>query len=401
MHRHPGLRIGSYELLSLAGDDGVGEVWKARDTVTGREAALRLLPHPRATSPDRFARFERDVRELALLHHPHLAHTYGIVDEDDVRALVVEWVDGPSLARRLAGGALAIDDCLRIAAQTAGALAAVHRRGIVHGSVTPVNVRFNAEDDVKITGCAVLDLFESEGAPAASAHLTSPRLVGVVMGNAAYMSPEQVRGGQLDAATDVWAFGCVLYEMLSGRPAFGGSDVVDTMASVCTSAPEWTRLPPTAPPWLAELLRLCLDKNAATRLHDLGEVEAMSLEELGPAGAHDELLRETMLDDMTSEVRTDSPAFPLVLERLRAELKVTKGGRLAIEPVVKSRYERALAQLSQREREAVRLRLEHGMDYTAMTGLLGVRSRDAARMRFARVMMRLMKFFKRKPDEHN
>jgi serine/threonine-protein kinase len=401
MRRNPGLRIGSYELLSLAGDEGVGEVWKARDTITGHEAALRLLPHPRATSADRFARFERDVHELTLLHHPHLARTYGIVDADEVRALAVEWVDGPTLARRVAGGALPVDDCLRIAAQIAGALAAVHRRGIVHGSVTPVNVRFSADDEAKITGCALLDLFESEAEPRDGPHLTSARLIGVVIGNAAYMSPEQVRGALIDAATDVWAFGCVLYEMLSGRPAFGGSDVVDTMASVCTSAPEWTRLPPTAPAWLTELLRLCLDKNAATRLRDLGEVEAMSLEELGPAGAHEALLRDTMLDEVTAEVRTDSPAFPLVLERLRAELNVSREGRLAIEPVVKSRYERALAQLSQREREAVRLRLEHGMDYTAMTGLLGVRSRDAARMRFARVMVRLMTFFKRKPDEHS
>jgi len=259
------------------------------------------------------------VRVLRSLNHPNIAATYGLVDVDRMRALAFEWVDGPSLAERIAQGAVLIDEALPIAAQIADALGAAYERAVVHRDVRPSNIKLGLDSAVKVLDFGLAEVFESEPIPNDSGRLPaqSARLMGVITGTAAYMSPEQVHGLLTDCRTDVWAFGCVVYEMLTGRPAFGGEDLSETLASVINAEPEWTLLP-TATPWPIErALRKCLDKSARTRLQDLAEVSRTIRGAISEGGAFEAFLRQSALDQMSA-----APARPQsAVERLPAEVQ--------------------------------------------------------------------------------
>ena len=279
----PGSRIGPYEVTSLLGEGGMGKVWRAHHAALKRDDALKVLPDDLASDPDRLARFQREAQVLASLNHPNIAHVYGLEQADGVQALVMELVEGTTLADRLAHGPLPLDDALPIARQIAEALDTAHEQGIVHRDLKPANVKLRPDGTVKVLdfGLAKLTGPDDPGSVGGvrrhlsnSPTLTSPALmtrVGVILGTAAYMSPEQARGRPVDKRTDVWAFGCVLFEMLSGRRVFDGDDVTDTLASVVKTEPAWSALPATTPPAIRRLLERCLRKDPARRLRDIAD----------------------------------------------------------------------------------------------------------------------------------
>jgi Tol biopolymer transport system component len=256
----------------------MGEVYRARDTNLGRQVAIKILPDTFAHDPQRLARFEREAKTLAALNHPNIAQIYGLEKADEVRALVMELVDGPTLADRIARGPLPLDEALPIARQIAEALEAAHERGIVHRDLKPANVKVRPDGTVKVLdfGLAkVLDPMPAGGMDATELPtITSPAMtrIGVILGTAAYMSPEQARGKTVDERTDTWAFGCVLYEMLTGRRAFVGENVSDLLAAVLRSEPDWELLPSSVPLRIQDLLRCCLEKDVKNRRRDVGDV---------------------------------------------------------------------------------------------------------------------------------
>jgi eukaryotic-like serine/threonine-protein kinase len=280
----PGVRVGAYEVVSSLGAGGMGEVYRARDTSLDRDVALKILPELFASDPDRLMRFEREARTLASLNHPHIAHIYGIEQSAPstgsglVRALVMELVEGEDLAARIARGALPLDEALPVARQIAAALEAAHEAGVIHRDLKPANVRIRPDGTVKVLDFGLAKAVEPVGsreshAAAHSPTFTSPALtqIGVLLGTAAYMAPEQAKGRPVDRRADIWAFGCVLYEMLTGRRAFGGEDVTDTIVAIASREPDWSALPAGTPQAVRELLRRCLDKDATERLRDIGE----------------------------------------------------------------------------------------------------------------------------------
>jgi serine/threonine protein kinase len=245
-----GSRLGPYEIVALIGAGGMGEVYRARDPKLNRHVALKILPAAFAADRERLARFRREAQLLASLSHPHIGHIYGLEDSEEVHALVLELIEGQTLADRIAHGPVPIPDALAIAKQIAEALEVAHERGIVHRDLKPANIKVTPDGVVK-----VLDFGLAKG----RGHEPSPDLThsptitigdtrdGVVLGTAAYMSPEQARGQFVDKRTDIWAFGCVLYEMLTGRIAFKGDTVSDTIAAILRAEPEWDALPATTP----------------------------------------------------------------------------------------------------------------------------------------------------------
>jgi len=258
-----GRRLGSYRVVGLLGTGGMGEVYRAHDTTLGRDVALKVLPPAFATDPDRNARFVREAQVLAALNHPHLGAIYGIEETDGIRALVLELVEGDTLADRVAGGPLPLREVLPIARQIAEALEAAHEKGIVHRDLKPANIKITPDGSVK-----VLDF----GLAKATAEVTAGSTRdGVILGTAAYMSPEQARGRPVDKRTDIWAFGCVVYEMLIGRAAFGGETISDTLAAIIDREPNWQALPPATPDKVRDLLRRCLQKDPQRRLRDIGD----------------------------------------------------------------------------------------------------------------------------------
>ena len=279
----PGSRIGAYEVTSLLGEGGMGKVWRAHHSALKRDDALKVLPDDVASEPDRLARFQREAQVLASLNHPNIARVYGFEQADGVNALIMELVEGTTLADRLRPGPLPLDDALPIARQIAEALVAAHEQGIVHRDLKPANIKLRPDGTVKVLdfGLAKLAGPDDSGPTAAarghlsnSPTLTSPAVmtrVGLILGTAAYMSPEQARGRPVDKRADVWAFGCVLFEMLSGRRTFDGDDVTETLASVVKSEPAWSALPPTTPPAIRRLLERCLRKDPARRLRDIAD----------------------------------------------------------------------------------------------------------------------------------
>ena len=281
--------VGPYEIVGKLGEGGMGEVYRARDSKLGRDVALKILPADVAADRDRITRFEREARTLAALNHPHIAQIYGLVEEPHrdgdptlaQRALVMELVDGEDLADRIAHGAVPLDEALPIAAQTAEALEAAHDAGIVHRDLKPANIKLRADGTVKVLDFG-LAKSSAPGAPGSTAAtFTSPAMTqaGVILGTAAYMSPEQARGKPVDKRTDIWAFGCVVYEMLAGRPAFEGETVTDVLSAIVRSDPDWDALPPNTPPALQRILKRCLQKDAAKRLRDVGDVR-IEIEEI-------------------------------------------------------------------------------------------------------------------------
>jgi Tol biopolymer transport system component len=270
-----GQRLGPYEIRSLLGAGGMGDVYRARDTKLGRDVAIKILPHIFIADADRRARFEREARLLAALNHPHIAAIYGFEDRDGIHGLVLELVEGQTLAERLRAGALPIAETLTIARQIAEAVAAAHEKGIVHRDLKPANVVITPDGVVKVLDFGLAKA-RAEGAAPVLTH--SPTITesgtrdGVILGTAAYMSPEQARGKVVDKRTDIWAFGCVVWEMLTGRKAFAGETVSDTIAAVLQREPDWRLLPAAMPASLTRLLRRCLEKDPARRLHDIGDV---------------------------------------------------------------------------------------------------------------------------------
>jgi eukaryotic-like serine/threonine-protein kinase len=273
-----GARRGPYEITAKIGAGGMGEVYRARDTKLDRDVALKILPEAFASDPERLARFEREAKTLAALNHPHIAHIHGFEDSDGVRALVLEFVDGPTLADRIAQGPIPIDEALTIAHQIADALEAAHDQGIIHRDLKPANIKVRNDGTVKVLDFGLAKALDptSPGTAdvASSPTITSPALTraGVILGTLAYMSPEQARGQAIDRRTDIWAFGCVLFEMVTGRMAFPGATVSDTIAAVLERTPDWTALPPATSPLVRHVLAHCLEKNPKHRWRDIGDV---------------------------------------------------------------------------------------------------------------------------------
>jgi eukaryotic-like serine/threonine-protein kinase len=272
-----GDRVGPYEVRGLLGLGGMGEVYRAHDPTLARDVALKVLPDAFALNPERLARFEREAQVLASLNHPHIAAIYGVQETHGTRALVLELVEGPTLADRLVHGPLALDEALAIAHQIAEALEAAHGQGIIHRDLKPSNIKIRPDGTVKVLDFGLAKAFDPTASIASDASqsptLISPAAtrVGLIMGTASYMSPEQARGRTVDKRADVWAFGCVLYEMLVGERPFPGDDVSETIARVIEREPDWTRLAAVAPPHVVRVIRRCLQKDPQNRLRDIGD----------------------------------------------------------------------------------------------------------------------------------
>ena len=274
-----GTRLGVYEVIASIGVGGMGEVFRARDTKLNREVALKVLPDSFASDLDRLARFTREAQTLATLNHPNIAHIHGFEESGGVRAIVMELVEGDDLSQRIARGAIPLDDALPIAKQIAEALEAAHEQGIIHRDLKPANIKVRTDGTVKVLDFGLAKAMEPTGpmSPGVSQPLTitSPAImtgVGVILGTAAYMAPEQAKGRPTDTRADVWAFGCVLYEMLTGRRAFPGDEVTEVLASVIKSEPDWDALPPNLSPGLRLCLRRSLDKTLKGRLHAVADM---------------------------------------------------------------------------------------------------------------------------------
>ena len=274
----PGTKIGAYEIVGSLGAGGMGVVYRAHDPRLGRDVAVKILPELFAADPDRLQRFEREARTLAALNHPHIAGIFGI--EEAHRALVMELVEGEDLSQRIARGALPLDDALAIARQIADGLEAAHQQGIVHRDLKPSNLKIRPDGVVKILDLGLAKAFTSEpaaaggsGSPTVLPTMTSPAMtaMGMIVGTAAYMSPEQARGRAVDRRADLWAFGVVLFEMLTGRQAFAGESVTDVLAAVVKEDPDWSALPADTPRSIRRLLRRCLEKDPKRRLHDAAD----------------------------------------------------------------------------------------------------------------------------------
>ena len=271
-----GMTLGPYEIVAPLGAGGMGEVYRATDTKLKRQVAIKVLPAALTADHDRLVRFQREAEVLASLNHPHIAAIYGLEDADGVRALVMELVDGPTLADRIAQGAIPLDEALPIAKQIAEALEAAHEQGIVHRDLKPANIKVRPDGTVKVLDFGLAKAMEPTSASSANA-MNSPTIsmhatqAGIILGTAAYMSPEQTRGGTVDRRADIWAFGVVLYEMLTGRRLFDGATVSDTLAHVLMKDPDWTALPANTPAPIRRLLRRCLEKDRKRRLADIAD----------------------------------------------------------------------------------------------------------------------------------
>ena len=273
-----GTSLGSYSVTAKIGEGGMGEVYRARDTKLDRDVALKVLPQAFTDDPDRLARFEREAKVLASLNHPNIGHIYGLEEAAGQKALVLELVEGPTLADRIKQGPIPVDEALPIAKQIAEALEAAHEQGIIHRDLKPANVKVKADGTVKVLDFGLAKAFEPEaGSVSASMSPTisltaAATQMGMVIGTAAYMAPEQAGGKTVDKRADVWAFGVVLYEMVVGTRPFVGDDVSKTLARVIDREPDWSVLPASMPPVLGMFLRGCLEKNPKQRVGDIRDV---------------------------------------------------------------------------------------------------------------------------------
>ena len=283
MSLSPGTRVGPYEVIGALGAGGMGEVYRARDARLDRDVAIKILPELFASDPERLARFEREARSLAALNHPNIAAIYGIED----RALVMELVEGDDLSAIIARGAMPLSDALPIARQIADALEAAHDQGIVHRDLKPANIKVRADGAVKILDFGLAKAIDPVGTSNASSASNSPTLtaratqMGMIIGTAAYMAPEQAKGRSADRRADIWAFGVVLYEMLTGRRTFAGDDISEVLASVLKTDPDWHAIPADVPPAVRRLLRRCLEKDPRKRLSSIGDAR-LELDEVEP-----------------------------------------------------------------------------------------------------------------------
>ena len=269
----PHSRLGEYEILAPLGAGGMGEVYRAADHTLGREVAVKVLPQEFARDPERLARFEREARLLASLNHPGIAAIHGLETSGDVRFLVLELVEGATLAHRLESGSVELDEALAICGQIAEALEAAHEKGIVHRDLKPANVKVTPDGKVKVLDFGLAKAFAEQASidPTQSPTVTAATRAGTILGTAAYMSPEQARGRPLDRRTDVWSFGCVLYETLAGQRVFRAETVSDTLAAILKEEPNWAKLPAATPVPIRVLLKRCLEKDSHRRLRDMGD----------------------------------------------------------------------------------------------------------------------------------
>ena len=276
----PGTALGPYAVTAKIGEGGMGEVYQARDTTLDRDVALKVLPEAFTADPDRLARFEREAKVLASLNHPNIGTIYGLEEAEGgkFRALVLELVEGPTLADRITQGPIPIDEALPIAKQIAEALEAAHEHGVIHRDLKPANIKVKSDGTVKVLDFGLAKAFQPDaGDPGLSQSPTisltaAATQMGMVIGTAAYMSPEQARGKTVDKRTDIWAFGVVLYEMLSGARPFQGEDVSLTLASVMKSDVNVQTLPREVPQAVRTVLDRCLEKNPNRRIRDIGDV---------------------------------------------------------------------------------------------------------------------------------
>ncbi|HXW07425.1 MAG TPA: protein kinase [Vicinamibacterales bacterium] len=274
----PGARLGPYEIIDPLGAGGMGEVYRARDTKLGREVAIKVLPELFAADPERLNRFEHEARTLAAFNHQNIAQVHGVIDQPP--ALVMELVEGDDLASRIAGGPIAVEEAIPIARQIAEGLEAAHERGIIHRDLKPANIKVRGDGVVKVLDFGLAkataaghDAGAEAVSPSDSPTFASPAMtrMGVILGTAAYMAPEQAKGKVVDKRADIWAFGCVLYEMLTGRRVFNGESSSELIAAVIMSEPELTSLPAHVPAAIRRLIQRCLEKDPRQRLRDIGE----------------------------------------------------------------------------------------------------------------------------------
>ena len=317
-----GTRLGPYEIQSAIGAGGMGEVYRAHDTRLKRDVAVKILPESFAHDPDRLARFQREAEVLASLNHPNIAAIYGLEDSNGTRALVMELVEGDTLADRISRGAIPIDEALPIAKQVAEALEAAHEQGIIHRDLKPANIKVRPDGTVKVLDFGLAKLAE----PPASANpaglsisptITSPAMmtgIGVLLGTAAYMAPEQARGRAADKRSDIWAFGCVLFEVLTGKRCFDGEDVADTLAFVLTKEPDWSALLPTTPLLIGNLLRRCLEKDRRKRVADISTAR-FAIDEAATLGT------PALTDETAVQPRIDA-AVTTALAKLRRMMRL-------------------------------------------------------------------------------
>lgn len=290
MTLQPGAEIGAYRVTAFIGRGGMGEVYRARDSRLDRDVALKVLPDTLAADTDRVARLEREAKLLASLNHPNIAAIYELLESDGRRVLVMELVEGPTLADRVRTGPIAIDEAVAIFVQIADGLEAAHERGVVHRDLKPDNIKTPPGGRVKILDFGIAKQVGGERVASGAtgdvgtSDLTVFGLTGdaVVLGTPAYMSPEQARGYSVDRRTDIWAFGCCLYEAVTGRPAFAAATTADTIARIVHAEPDWTGVPDVVPPVIRVLLGRCLRKDARRRLRDIGDAR-IELEDLAGA----------------------------------------------------------------------------------------------------------------------
>jgi WD40 repeat protein len=284
-----GTRLGPFEILSVLGAGGMGEVYRARDTKLGRDVALKVLPEAFAHDAERMTRLEREAHVLASLNHPNIATIHGLEETNDIRALVMELVEGPTLAERIMAGAMTLDEALPIAKQIAEGLEYAHERSIIHRDLKPANIKLTADGNVKLLDFGLAKAVEGAtlaGNTSISSTLTLEETrAGVILGTAAYMSPEQARGKTVDKRADIWAFGVVLYEMLTGKRPFMGATVSDTLTAVLTGEPAWEAVPVG----MRRLVQRCLEKDAHRRLRDIGEARLAIEEQMDGRGSSLEL----------------------------------------------------------------------------------------------------------------
>src|SRR5215471_12620519 len=308
-----GTRLGPYEISEIVGAGGMGEVYRARDTKLRRDVALKVLPASFANDPERISRFQREAQLLASLNHPHIAAIYGLEESNRMVALVMELVEGPTLAERITSGPVALEEGLGIAKQIADALEAAHERGIVHRDLKPANVKITAEGVVKVLDFGLGKVLNADSSVRDS--LTATR-AGVILGTAAYMSPEQARGEAVDKRADIWAFGVVLYEMLTGRRPFAGDTIADVLASVIKDQPDLSALPPSSGRALTAVVTRCLSKEPRNRWGSIGDVRwALDALVAGPdspaPGRHSVAVENTAVRPEVAEMpqRTSVPRW--------------------------------------------------------------------------------------------
>jgi serine/threonine protein kinase len=281
--------IGPYEIVSALGAGGMGEVYRARDTHLNREVALKVLPQTVGTNPDLLARFRREAQLLACLNHPQIAQIYGFEEADGVPAIVMELVEGPTLADRIARGRIQIDEALPIARQIAEALEAAHEQRIIHRDLKPSNIKVRHDGKVKVLDFGLAKIIERSSTGADSdAHASTVADAtlsgqGLILGTAAYMSPEQAAGKVADKRSDLWSFGVVLFEMLTGKPVFNGDTLPEVLASVLKAPPDWALLPTEVPTTITTLLRRCLEKDAARRVDSAAHARLVIEDALEPS----------------------------------------------------------------------------------------------------------------------